>query len=248
MLSPKILKKRFYIIVNKGNDMKLCSKCKQKKELTEFRKYDACRDGLNCWCNECCSKYAKQHYQNDDENVKRRTEASEHCKPLLNEEFRIVAGCQRTWVSNLGRVLTKTKWGISHIRKPVLRKGSPYYQIYINEPPRHITYIHVLVCETFHGSRPKGLTKKGKPLYQVSHKDNNPTNNNANNLEWATVKENFNNSRHYFGMKKGFKHSEETKQKMKGNRNACRKNRHNALLKRKTQRIPETDINVWEVK
>lgn len=47
--------------------------------------------------------------------------------------------------------------------------------------------VHLLVCETFHGPRPDGM--------EVAHADGVRTNNNADNLRWATRKDNHHDKR-----------------------------------------------------
>ena len=44
-------------------------------------------------------------------------------------------------------------------------------------------YVHILICTTFHGPRPKGN-------YVVMHKDDNKFNNNETNLKWGTQSQN----------------------------------------------------------
>lgn len=46
----------------------------------------------------------------------------------------------------------------------------------------HTVHVHSLVCEAYHGSRPDGC--------QVAHKDGIRSNNNQENLRWATPSEN----------------------------------------------------------
>jgi len=125
------------------------------------------------------------------------------CRPLKGEEFRLIFPYTNAYISNYARVMTTTKYGICRIRKHVSRKGSPYCQVVLGRQVgrgahvrsvRDIHYIHTLVCSAFHGKRPEGKTAGGKTLYQVSHKDNNPINNHADNLEWATVSQNRLNS------------------------------------------------------
>lgn len=48
---------------------------------------------------------------------------------------------------------------------------------------KHNIGFHVLVCEAFHGPRPSSE-------HEVAHWDGNPTNNRADNLRWATAREN----------------------------------------------------------
>jgi len=41
--------------------MKICSHCKEKKELSEFHKGKHSKDGLNYWCKRCAGKWSKEH-------------------------------------------------------------------------------------------------------------------------------------------------------------------------------------------
>ena len=50
--------------------MKICSKCKQEKSVTEFHKHQSSKDGLNSWCKSCASKKAKQYYYENHEKSK----------------------------------------------------------------------------------------------------------------------------------------------------------------------------------
>lgn len=43
--------------------MKVCSKCKKNKELTEFYKHHLRKDGLQSSCKECNNDRSKKHYQ-----------------------------------------------------------------------------------------------------------------------------------------------------------------------------------------
>lgn len=64
-----------------------------------------------------------------------------------------------------------------------------YYKISLNQKNRksRYTYVHILVCEAFHGPKPT-------PVHEVNHKDGDKTNNVAWNLEWATRSENINHA------------------------------------------------------
>ena len=140
-----------------------------------------------------------------DINYKKQCENK--CTPLKGEIFKLINGYERAWISNYGRILGYSRKDIPRIRATHLRKGSPYRQVYLNENNSHIIkYIHTLVCETFHGPRPGGNTPGGKKEYTVSHKDNNPHNNNANNLEWVTLTDNLKNSPKHAVNLKGKEH------------------------------------------
>lgn len=98
----------------------------------------------------------------------------------MEEIWKDIEGEEGFQVSNLGRVrhITVT------ILKPDVRpchSDLPYAQsrVYIN---RHHYSVHRLVAQAF-------IDKpKGKEF--VNHKDGNPQNNAASNLEWVTAKEN----------------------------------------------------------
>ena len=78
---------------------------------------------------------------------------------------------QQTWV---GRILKTSK---SRTRK------FPYRTVSLSYDGHYVCKgVHVLVCSAFHGPKPKGC--------QVGHKDDNPENNRADNLEWITPSQN----------------------------------------------------------
>jgi hypothetical protein len=49
--------------------MKICNKCKQKKELIEFNKNKYVKDGYQSWCKICVKEKSKEHYLNNIENI-----------------------------------------------------------------------------------------------------------------------------------------------------------------------------------
>lgn len=71
--------------------------------------------------------------------------------------------------------------------------GQPYFgsrekdgrMIFNNRTRRFKKRVHILVCETFHGTKPFEDAV-------VMHIDDNPQNNRADNLQWGTQKENLN--------------------------------------------------------
>lgn len=50
--------------------MKVCTKCKEEKNLTEFSKHKITKDGLCHKCKSCCKKHNKKHYQANKEKTK----------------------------------------------------------------------------------------------------------------------------------------------------------------------------------
>ncbi len=67
--------------------MKFCPKCKIEKESSEFFKNKARRDGLRCWCKECCR---------EDCNKYRRTEKGKEVRRKYRQTNSGKAACQRT--------------------------------------------------------------------------------------------------------------------------------------------------------
>jgi len=49
--------------------MKVCSKCKIEKYLSEFHKDNNRKDGYYCYCKKCVSKYHKKHYIKNYEKI-----------------------------------------------------------------------------------------------------------------------------------------------------------------------------------
>lgn len=73
------------------------------------------------------------------------------------------------------------------IKKRLNKKRSTYqfYQVDLcRDSVKRTFHLSHLVCEAFHGPRPKG--------YQCMHLDGNPKNNKPENLAWGTVYENSN--------------------------------------------------------
>ena len=50
--------------------MKVCSKCKEEKEVTEFGNLTSAKDGLNYWC-KCCWKIKNQKWKDKNPNYHR---------------------------------------------------------------------------------------------------------------------------------------------------------------------------------
>ncbi len=148
--------------------------------------------------SKCNPPYIQRH-------IKHLEEAEELCRPLPNETFKEHPYHKGIWVSNLGRVVNR-RMPYPHLRVAVVCRPCPYKSIILN-PGRIRIYIHTLVAETFISERPKERSKSGKrPLYTVSHLDNDPTNNRADNLIWETLKNNLHRSPKWTGNLKNGEH------------------------------------------
>ena len=50
---------------------KVCSRCKQSKPLTEFKKKKGYKDGIYCWCNECVRESNREQKKNMEPSKKK---------------------------------------------------------------------------------------------------------------------------------------------------------------------------------
>jgi len=101
---------------------------------------------------------------------------------VVGEEWRSVIDWPYE-ISNYG-IVRNMKTG--HILKPSKASRGPKYlrlRLYKANSLNKRFYVHSLVCEIFNGIRPS-------ETHQVAHLDNNPENNKADNLRWATPKQN----------------------------------------------------------
>ena len=50
---------------------KICTKCMQMKDTSEFGKNRTRSDGLRAWCKDCECKYARKYYKKNRDTVKK---------------------------------------------------------------------------------------------------------------------------------------------------------------------------------
>lgn len=109
----------------------------------------------------------------------------EHTEEWRQTEF------PNLWVSNHGRI-RRSAYVLTRrdgIKKSMPEKTyfgvlNPSGYLYTSAKPyKDSVAVHELVAKAFIGAKPEGART-------VNHKDGNKTNNAANNLEWATYKEN----------------------------------------------------------
>lgn len=81
------------------------------------------------------------------------------------------------WVSSLGHV----RGPKGRVLRPQIKRGHYTVTVYMADRMRTI-FVHVLVCETFHGLKPEGL--------ECRHLDGDAFNNKPENLRWGTHHEN----------------------------------------------------------
>jgi hypothetical protein len=79
---------------------------------------------------------------------------------------------------NSGKYTHKTVKGQIMAFRPNRKGARPYLLVFLRrDGDRHVSSVHQLVAETFIGPRPDG--------HDTHHKDGNPTNNRASNLEYV---------------------------------------------------------------
>lgn len=103
---------------------------------------------------------------------------------LEGEEWRVCVESENYAVSNHGRVkrikFHRYTRQYEYLLTPVITTNG--YAVVTLKAPKHLA-VHRLVCRAFHGEPLPHQT-------DVNHKDNDRTNNRADNLEWMTRKEN----------------------------------------------------------
>jgi hypothetical protein len=83
------------------------------------------------------------------------------------------------WVSSLGRVRGRK----GHILRPQVKREHHTVNVYTVDGSVKTIYVHILVCETFHGPRPEGMP-------HTRHLNGDHFDNRAENLRWGTQAEN----------------------------------------------------------
>lgn len=134
--------------------------------------------------NKCIAPDLKRHMQ-------RLEEAESICLPLPKETFREHPYHKKIYVSDMGRIVNR-RGTYPHLLMLQIWKPIPYKCTMLTKNGQRVRcYVHTLVAETFLSVRSKERTKSGKrPLYTVSHLDNNPQNNHVDNLLWETLGDN----------------------------------------------------------
>lgn len=111
----------------------------------------------------------------------------------MNEKWKDIKGYEGLYqVSDLGRIRScartvKKQWFLKHIRERILKQGvdrkSGYCNVSLRKDGKYNTIrVHRIVAEAF--------VENPHHYNIVNHKDCNPGNNNASNLEWCTQRYN----------------------------------------------------------
>ncbi len=87
-------------------ETKICSKCKEEKELTKFSKSKSCKTGYSYWCNSCKKTYSKNRIETgiskDYLKKKRRNDClKSKCKQCSNKRLDTSKYCMYHFVYSL---------------------------------------------------------------------------------------------------------------------------------------------------
>lgn len=176
--------------------MKKCTKCGNKKDVTEFCKRRSTKDGLDFWCKKCRFKINKANREKKFQEYP----IAPNIKSLKGEEWKDVVGYEGIYqVSNLGRIKK-----LSRIHKDIIGRrqreneklkefwenSDGYSVVQLSKENKGDTFrVHRLVAIAF---IPNPLN-----LPQVNHKKEfEKDNNKVDNLEWCTGKYNCNYGTH----------------------------------------------------
>lgn len=163
---------------------KICTRCGKSKELREFRLNNRTKDGYIAACKECLNRK-----QNKDKANSINAKGVSYVPDLPNEIWRPIPTLDGYKASSLGRIKAASKpvvlkGGVVMSNERILKQQSTYQgylSVTINGSPR---FVHRLVALAF-------IPNPGS-LPCVNHKDENPSNNCVENLEWCTQEYNTN--------------------------------------------------------
>lgn len=125
----------------------------------------------------------------------------------MNEIWKDIPGFEQFYqVSNLGRVRSKDHIRNNHYYKGKIRKpqnnGHGYLFVMLSINGKHYQrYVHRLVAKAF--------IPNIHNYSEINHKDEDPSNNKATNLEWCTPKQNSNYGNHRLHLSQSSKQSEQ---------------------------------------
>ncbi len=80
--------------------MKQCSKCKKRKDESEFGKNSSCKDGLSVWCKKCSRKYSQERYRKDHKTVRSYYSSEESHRVVNNVKEKCCCRCKKWKAEN----------------------------------------------------------------------------------------------------------------------------------------------------
>lgn len=115
-------------------ETKVCTKCGVEKQLNEFVKQAACRDGLHPRCKSCCNEYQKQYLKTNKEKIRQRRR--KYYQPKRKEQhsneglpLRTCAKCGIVKLLNDFNKDKSRKYGVKHVCKSCCKEYRIQYYI-----------------------------------------------------------------------------------------------------------------------
>jgi hypothetical protein len=89
--------------------MKQCTKCKKRKDESEFRKNRSRKDGLSLWCKKCSREYSRRYYRKNRGTVKKYF--------VYEESHRTIDGVKQKRCTKCKKWKDESKFGKERERK-----------------------------------------------------------------------------------------------------------------------------------
>jgi len=105
---------------------KLCTKCKKELSIIEFKKGNY-KDGLNCWCKDCCKKYLNNYKNIHKIKIRKQLKLYQitHIKEIklyLNAHKEEIKKRMNKWRNNNKRKLNEYRKEYRRIHKDQIRE------------------------------------------------------------------------------------------------------------------------------
>jgi hypothetical protein len=75
--------------------MKKCTKCKKRKDESEFYRNGRSKDGLGSWCKDCERAYARKRYRKDGKGLKKYYRYEERHRVVDQVKQKRCSRCKR---------------------------------------------------------------------------------------------------------------------------------------------------------
>lgn len=161
-------------------ELKICSKCKEQKFISEFSKQKGRTDGLNGHCKQCRNLYLK-HLRKGKSIEKKRKIDKQNCK----DTTALVIPDYPNYTINPKGIIRNLKTGIE--LKGHMKCGYKMVTLMNKDGSRRLS-VHKLLAKIFipcNNNHDKNIND-----LVVDHYDRNRSNNSLENLKWVTISDN----------------------------------------------------------
>ncbi|HUU20562.1 MAG TPA: hypothetical protein VMW72_25670 [Sedimentisphaerales bacterium] len=122
--------------------MKQCTKCRKRKDKSEFSKNRKNKDGLRYWCKKCCREYKRRYYRKNRGPVKKYFRYEERYRTIDGVKQKHCTKCKK-WKDEIQFSKdSKNKDGLgydckdcvrAHMRERLKKEGKGLKQYYRHE-------------------------------------------------------------------------------------------------------------------